>query len=32
LLESAERAMDSLLVATMTGHSVASVRRPRVSR
>lgn len=32
LLESAERAMDSLLVATMTGHSVASVRPPRVSR
>ncbi|HET9457638.1 MAG TPA: helix-turn-helix domain-containing protein [Candidatus Limnocylindrales bacterium] len=32
LLESAERAMDRLLVATMTGHSVASVRRPRASR
>lgn len=29
LLESAERAMDKLLVATMTGHSVASSRRGR---
>jgi hypothetical protein len=27
LLEAAERAMDRLLVATMTGHSVASVPR-----
>jgi excisionase family DNA binding protein len=32
LLQAAERSMDSLLVATMTGHSVASVRRPRASR
>lgn len=29
LLETAERAMDRLLLATMTGHSVASVRPPR---
>jgi excisionase family DNA binding protein len=32
LLETAERAMDSLLVATMTGHSVATVGRRRAAK